>query len=744
MADNTRLKELQNDMKKMNDFTESTKGRLDRIEERFDQTDARFDQIGGRFNQLEAMLQSVARAVSGLSTRPEAIPEVSFSGTSEQTGNYNTPYHKTLKLDFPRFDGHDALNWIYRAEQYFKYFGVPDPQRLVIASVHMDGDVLPWYQMLEKVGRVPDWAALAKAIELQYGPSKFDCARSQLFKLTQAEVSGVLEVYNSKFMTLANRTEDIPEAALLDCYLGGLNPDLKRNVLVQRPTNVLSAMALARLFSDATGSGISVLVTESKSRPHTSTSTMMSPKAIIPYSGPHTNAATSQTSGSKANLPPLLPKPNIPPIKRMTAAEMQVRREKGLCYTCDAKFSPAHRCPNRQLMMLLHDDEEDVPAIEEVELKEPEMTIHHLSLHALRGTQGPATIRFNGEIEGTKVQILLDGGSSDNFLHPRIVRHLKIPVELTPEVKVLGGTGRILTSSELVNDTPVQIDGHILHMSCFVLPVAGVDMVIGADWLETLGPHVADYSTSTIKFLLGDQFITLKGYRGPAANQAQCHHSIRLTNTEAIAELYMLHPVMDEPPLETIPSDMKEVIANYSDVFAVPHGLPPERSREHSIDLLPGTSPVKVRPYRYPVSQKDEIERMVEELLSEGLIQPSVSPFSAPVILVKKKDGTWRFCVDYRALNSVTVKDAFPMPTVDELLDELHGSNFYSKLDLRSGYHQILMKATDREKTAFRTHLDLYEWLVMPFGLTNAPATFQALMNTIFRPFLRRFVLIFF
>lgn len=251
-----------------------------------------------------------------------------------------------------------------------------------------------------------------------------------------------------------------------------------------------------------------------------------------------------------------------------------------------------------------------------------------------------------------------------------------------------------MTTEGVIQQLTVIIQGHKLVVPVYLLPVSGADLVLGSSWLATLGPHIADYATSTLKFFQHGKFVVLQGEHTDQPQQAQLHHMRKMQQTKAIAECFSIQMVQPEllgaPSLQFLADlqpDLAALLYKYQNVFETPSGLPPPRAQDHAIPLQAGSKPVKVRPYRYPHSQKEQIEKMVREMLEQGLIQPSTSPFSSPILLVKKKDGSWRFCTDYRALNAITIKDSFPMPTVDELLDELYGAKYFSKLDLRSGYH---------------------------------------------------------
>ena len=217
--------------------------------------------------------------------------------------------------------------------------------------------------------------------------------------------------------------------------------------------------------------------------------------------------------------------------------------------------------------------------------------------------------------------------------------------------------------------------------------------------------------------------------RGHRVNSAELSEAVRL----------------DSSPSVLADRIRSKVLAHYRDVFPpeLPQGLPPSREVDHKIELLPGAVPPSRPTYRLSATELAELKKQLEELTKAGFIQPSKSPFGAPILFVKKKDGTMRMCVDYRALNNVTIKNSYPLPRVDELFDRLQGAKYFSKIDLRSGYHQIRIADEDVPKTAFRTRYGHFEFLVLPFGLTNAPGTFMHLMHQAFRPFLDEFALVF-
>jgi hypothetical protein len=290
------------------------------------------------------------------------------------------------------------------------------------------------------------------------------------------------------------------------------------------------------------------------------------------------------------------------------------------------------------------------------------------------------------------------------------------------QLRVTVANGDRLPCAGIAQGVEVSIAGTPYTITCVGIDLGCFDFILSVDFLRTLGPITWDFDARTLAFQRAGRPVVWHATPGPGAPRPAA----------VVAAAAAEQPMLDR------------LLEHHAAIFEEPQGLPPARPYDHRIHLLPGTAPIAVRPYRYPQLQKDELECQVAGMLAQGIIRPSTSPFSAPVLLVRKLDDSWRFCIDYRALNTRTSKDKFPIPVVDELLDELHGARYFTKLDLRSGYHQVRMFTRDIDKTAFHTHHGHYEFLVMSFGLSNAPATFQALMNDVLRPYLRRFVLVFF
>ncbi|GJT48064.1 putative reverse transcriptase domain-containing protein [Tanacetum coccineum] len=239
------------------------------------------------------------------------------------------------------------------------------------------------------------------------------------------------------------------------------------------------------------------------------------------------------------------------------------------------------------------------------------------------------------------------------------------------------------------------------------------DVIIGMDWLRRCHAVIV-CDEKLVQIPYGNETLTFCG------NESNNGKESRLTVISCSkAQEYMAKGCQDLP------------------------GLLPTRPVEFQIDLIPGVAPVARAPYRLAPSEMKELSEQLQELSDKGFIRPSSSPWGAPVLFVKKKDGSFRMCIDYRELNKLTVKNRYPLPRIDDLFDQLQGSSIYSKIDLRSGYHQLRVREQDIPKTAFRTRYGHYEFQVMPFGLTNAPAVFMDLMNRVCKPYLDKFVIVF-
>jgi hypothetical protein len=350
-------------------------------------------------------------------------------------------------------------------------------------------------------------------------------------------------------------------------------------------------------------------------------------------------------------------------------------------------------------------------------------------------------VESSGTLNHINVKILFDSGATDSFISPSALEKSGLAAYEHDDFKqVEMASGEKQAVGPSIDNCLVDLGVCTTRLKVYVTALGTYDLIIGMDWLEAHRAMVDCFAKRVLCVDDEGRPVEIHGVRRKV--------SLRFISTMKVkrcmrqgCRLYVVEAVSERkgPSLDQYP-----VLSEFKDVFPneLP-GLPPERELDFTIELKPGAEPISKTPYRMTAPELCELQMQLKELLDLGLIRPSVSPWGAPVIFVKKKDGSLRLCIDYRDLNRATVKNRYPMPRIDDLFDQMKGAAVFSKIDLRSGYHQLRIKEGDIPKTAFRTRFGHYEFIVVPFGLTNAPAVFMSLMNGVFRKYLDRFVQVF-
>jgi hypothetical protein len=339
--------------------------------------------------------------------------------------------------------------------------------------------------------------------------------------------------------------------------------------------------------------------------------------------------------------------------------------------------------------------------------------LKYLEAEAVQETTGMIVGMF--PVESHLAEVLFDTGATHSFIIASWVEAHNLPITpMSTPIQIDSVGGKVQADSVCLN-VSVEIRGIEFLANLIMMGTKGIDVILGINWLDKYQVVIScDKKTVKLVSPLGEEVVTK--LVSPEPRKGGCHQ-IDIDSKEV-------------DPLEAI-----EVVSEFPDVFPkdLP-GMPPERKVEFAIELIPGTAPISKRAYRVSRLELVELKKQIDELSEKGYIRSSTSPWTAPILFVEKKDGTRRMCIDYQALNEVTIKNKYPLPRIEDLFDQLRGASMFSKIDLRLGYHQL--------RTVI-TKYGLYEYTVMFFGLTNAPAFFMNLMNSVFMDYLDKFVVVF-
>lgn len=563
-------------------------------------------------------IKSVHKKIDSLSGRVDQVEEKQFTrGESSsqqknkwvvQGGGEGTPRQPRIKMDPPVTDGSDPHTWLFKATEFFEFNAIPKGERLKVTGLMLDGAAVEWFRRMKRNDLINTWADFEEQFKFRFDPEMYEDYFGLLAKLQQTTT---VMAHQTEFERLMNKISGVTDGTLISIFISGLKDPVRRELRVNRPSTLNEAFALAH--ENAAKYEELQIPNRKNWAPN--------------YAKPTSNSGHTNPSPTKANTPyvppskePLLATPKgIPtrPVKRISPIEKAEKDARGECYFCPEKWSRGHRCNGQYYLLVANEEEEEEAEIE----PEPEV-IHEGDvsvLQSLAGSTTPRSIRLKGEIKGQIVDVLVDGGSTHNFIHPKTVEKLQLVLAANESFRVYVGNGDSLTCRARCSQLSLLVQGNRFSVDLFVLAIHGHDVVLGVQWLQSLGRITHDYSKMTMEFLWQDQPIKLCGEERPiqpmSLHQLQC-----MTVADNISDCLALWAVSceEDGPAEKspeVPPLIRNLLRGYVGVFDEPKALPPHRWGDHRIFLQPGVDPVNVRPYRYPYFQKTEIERLIREML---------------------------------------------------------------------------------------------------------------------------------
>lgn len=618
--------------------------------------------------------------------------------------------------------------YLFQLESYFRLKGIHDLERLHYMPSLLTGHALLWFHTScvaiqdKQRNSFSSWTSFISELRQQFLPeNQQQLLRRQLRQLQQRYS---IQDYINNYRSIICLVDKMEEEDKISYFVEGLSMGARNELLYRNPTSLEAAISIASAYFSS------------------------NPK---PNNGSSYQAHYSESNRTAPmELGHLSRKPKPKVGKKICSyhgegshSSLECRHLQGKSNQLTNTSKPWAKSAPRANAIASHESF----LVEEINQDVQEansLTQEHLDL--VNGSKAKL-LTFKGSINGHSAVILIDSGATHDYLSTDFTKRHKLGQPQGKSAQVALADGTLMDTFTLPSKLPLRIQGFRDEVKFHVFPIAGYDAILGRPWLYRHNPSI-NWRQQSMEFVTENDTILLQDRNDvpivAIAHDKSPSNFLNLRQSKNVKEIYLINVVQDAPTApEQIPDILKPLIAKFASVFVAElPGLPPIRDIEQSIETN-SSQPISRSSYRMSPKELKELKSQIDELLKQGFIRPSSSPWASPVLFAKKKDGQLRLCTDYRSLNAITVRNKYPIPRIDEILDSLAGAVIFSKIDLRSGYYQIRIKAEDIPKTAFKTHFGHYEYRVMPFGLSNAPATFMHLMHSIFHDLLNNGVTIY-